>query len=611
MSNRDVVDDPRAPSFLRAVLRRPEAVLTVARHFPQALGWEVEADAASARFAPLFDPQGLAGAVLDGGGRVLAASQLFEEEAAYRYIDPIQVARALRSERPIVAPVSVDTDTGVESALFVYASSSLAQAQWRLPPELAKAAQGDAVVLTTLSARDAPLARACEAFALTPAQTRLVLAVVRTGSIKAAALALGISHVTGRETLSDIYRRTGTHRLPQLVSLLSGLAFGMMPEQADQAPLLVDVWGLTPKQASIALLIASGAARQDAARVLGLSNAVVSKELEQIFAALQVASASELARTVAAMSALHALVSATREHLGFSDPRAEPLRLLPRPDGSRIAWSDYGPPTGKPVLIVHSSMTSRPAPSGLTAALQAKGFRVLSLDRPGFGMSDPAPGSVAGEHDPFETAADDVVALLDALKIPSIDIVARGGAQAVLALAHRAGERVGRVVLVNPDPSIGSDPRRQGLVGAFKEIYLRRPELIGAVARLLAGSLTRARAVRALRQAMRGSPPDERAVDDPQIVEDYWRSVRMAATGRIEGYVNEQVALARSSEPPPRPGLIHWSVLIGAHDTVHDPNHVERYWRRVLPDSRFVRIEDAGRFLAMTHVDQVVAALMA
>lgn len=598
------------PSFLQAVLDDADAVLATTQAAPGALGDLIETDAAEARFLPLLDAQSVAAALLDAHGAVQVASRVFSEEGGERYIDAGLADRALRSLKPVVAPVAVETDTGTDSAIFVYASAAAAFPRWHLPPELMTAASaGKVVVLTTLAARAGPIERACAAFGLTPAQTRVVSAVVRAGSIKAAAARLELSHVTARETLTEVYRRTGVRRLPELVGLLSGLAFGLLPSRADHSGLLVDVWGLTQKQASISLLLAGGASREEAARTLGLSVSVVRKDLEQIFAALRVTSATELARTVSTMSMLGALLGATRGQLGFSDPRAEPLRLLPRGDGTRIAWSDYGPAGGRPVLIVHSSMTSRLAPSGLVAALQAEGFRVLSIDRPGFGMSDPIPGLRPGEHDPFETAAEDFITLLDALRLPTIDIVARGGAQAVLAMARRAPERLGRVVLVNPDPPTSADGRRHGPLGAFKEAYFRRPELIATFARLLAGSLTRERLDRIMKQSMRGSPPDEAAAADPRFAEDYWRSVRMFATGRIEGYVNEQVAIARGGELAPMQGLSHWSILIGAHDTMHDPRHVERYWRDVLPDSHFELTPDAGRFLAMTHPERIARVL--
>lgn len=595
---------------MQAVLEDADAVLATTQSAPAALGGLIETDAAQARFLPLLDAQSIAAALLDAHGVVQMASRIFSEERGERYIDAALADRALRSGKPVVVPVAVDNDTGSESAIFVYASAAAAFPLWHLPPELTAAAPaGKVVVLTTLAARAGPIERACAAFGLTGAQIRVVSAVIRAGSIKEAAAKLDLSHVTARETLSEVYRRTGARRLPELVGLLSSLAFGLLPSRADHTELLVDVWGLTQKQASISLLVASGASREEAARTLGLSVAVVRKDLEQVFATLRVTSSSELARTVSTMSMLGALLGATRGQLGFSDPRAEPLRLLPRADGTRIAWSDYGPPGGRPVLIVHSSMTSRLAPSGLVAALQAEGFRVLSIDRPGFGMSDPIPGLRAGEHDPFDAAAGDVVALLDTLRLPTIDIVARGGAQAVLAMARRAPERLGKVVLVNPDPPTSADGRRHGPLGAFKEAYFRRPELIATFARLLAGSLTRERLDRMVRQSMRGSPPDEAAAADPRIAEDYWRSVRMFATGRIEGYVNEQVAIARGGEPASMRGLTHWSILIGGHDTMHDPRHVERYWRAVLPDSSFELAPDAGRFMAMTHPERVARAL--
>ncbi|WP_066682180.1 hypothetical protein [Caulobacter sp. CCH9-E1] len=52
-----------------------------------------------------------------------------------------------------------------------------------------------------------------------------------------------------------------------------------------------------------------------------------------------------------------------------------------------------------------------------------------------------------------------------------------------------------------------------------------------------------------------------------------------------------------------------WSILIGELDTMHDPRHVERYWRAVLPDSNFELAPDAGRFMAMTHPDRVARVL--
>lgn len=558
-------------------------------------------------FAPMVNAGSVAAAVIDADGAVIAATPTFEAEEAAAGLEPDAVVRALGSDRAISRPVALGRPGAAESAVFTYARAELAGSLLRLFPALAREAlPGRVVVLTSIAPAAELLDRAAAQFGLTGLQRRVVATTIRMGSIKAAARRLGIAHDTAREALSQAYRRTGTGRLSELVGRLSGLAFGLLPSDHDPAPLLTDIWGLSPRQAAIGLMIASGVSRDDAARRLGVSPSVARKELEHIFSILQVRTESDLTRTLTGMRGLSALLGAEG---GIGASVAEPLRLTPRSDGTLVAWSDYGPPDGKPLLFVHSSMSTRIAPRILVAALQRAGYRPISVDRPGFGMTDPLSGRRAGAHDPFDAAAEDMVALAKAIGLQRFEVVARGGAQFVLALKRRAPFLVGRVVLVNPDPHSGADDRRVGPIGFLKELYQRRPELIRPMAHLLARQLTGDRLRAMFERSVRGSASDERAVADDAIFEDYHRSVRMISTGRLEGYVNEQVALGAGGAPRPLPGLTDWTVLIGDADTLHNPAVVDRYWRRILPDSRFIHVPDAGRFLAMSHPIAVIDAL--
>lgn len=81
--------------------------------------------------------------------------------------------------------------------------------------------------------------------------------------------------------------------------------------------------------------------------------------------------------------------------------------------------------------------------------------------------------------------------------------------------------------------------------------------------------------------------------------------------GCIEGYADEQVAFATQTMPDPLRGTTHFTVVLGAHDFIHDPEETLAYWRAVLPDAVFVTIADAGRFLTFSHADRVVAELLA
>jgi hypothetical protein len=77
----------------------------------------------------------------------------------------------------------------------------------------------------------------------------------------------------------------------------------------------------------------------------------------------------------------------------------------------------------------------------------------------------------------------------------------------------------------------------------------------------------------------------------------------------MAGYVNEQTDFARSKGPAPVQGVGRWQVLVAAHDTLHHPEDVLDYWRRVLPEAAFCVVEDGGRLMALNQPDKVVAAL--
>jgi pimeloyl-ACP methyl ester carboxylesterase len=95
-------------------------------------------------------------------------------------------------------------------------------------------------------------------------------------------------------------------------------------------------------------------------------------------------------------------------------PRADATITLA--DGRALAYCEWGNPTGFPVLWMHGGPGSRllcPDEDATTAA----GVRLLTVDRPGYGGSDPRPDpSLLGW-------ADDVKVLADRLSLERFAVV--------------------------------------------------------------------------------------------------------------------------------------------------------------------------------------------
>lgn len=131
------------------------------------------------------------------------------------------------------------------------------------------------------------------------------------------------------------------------------------------------------------------------------------------------------------------LISAAAASPGYSGTRL--------PDGRTLAWREYGNPRGVPCVLVPDIRSSRLAPEWLLhdSALP-DGVRLMAIDRPGTGVSDPV--GFGGADDP----AEDLARMVQTLAVGRVVVIGIGyGADAALALADRSPELVAAVMAVS------------------------------------------------------------------------------------------------------------------------------------------------------------------
>lgn len=137
---------------------------------------------------------------------------------------------------------------------------------------------------------------------------------------------------------------------------------------------------------------------------------------------------------------MHKTALAPKGEAQLQDPKH---RFIVLPDGRKLGFAEYGAPNGTPVLFFHGAPGSSYLPADMAEIAKQCCVRLIAVDRPGYGVSDPQAGRT------FLSWANDVVVLTDVLGITRFSIVGfSAGTPYPLACAFSFPNRVIKIALV-------------------------------------------------------------------------------------------------------------------------------------------------------------------
>jgi pimeloyl-ACP methyl ester carboxylesterase len=439
------------------------------------------------------------------------------------------------------------------------------------------------------------------AWRFTRSETRLLGALVRSGDLRAAASDAGIGYETARKVVASAMAKTGARRQPELIRDLAMLAYGELPARDLTWRTFADAYQLTHRQAQLAQLVAVGLTRQAAASQLRISMQTAKAELKIVFEICQIGSAAALGQLVAEVDALTRLAAAADVEIVGRGNQRDLLRFVRRrASAGRIAVQDHGPPENLPVICFHTPTTGRHQPAVLVRALQARGLRPISIERPGFGLTSEAAG------DPVADAASDVRDVLDELGLAQVRLLGRSCVMAI-GFAAAYPERVSRGVLLSTAPP-GMRPTR-GLFGRFGDLAIDTPWMVAGFARLLVRFSSDTAIMRIAERGLGDCPADIAAFADPANRSDYIRATRQLSTSA--GLARELAIHAAGVVVPPAAAAVDWTIVIGARDAlVSNPELGRAAWQAALPSARVVVYPEGGRFMHMSHAADIATLLV-
>jgi pimeloyl-ACP methyl ester carboxylesterase len=206
---------------------------------------------------------------------------------------------------------------------------------------------------------------------------------------------------------------------------------------------------------------------------------------------------------------------------------------LTLPDGRRLEFQAFGPPTARPLLFAHGTPGSSVPLQALSRAASDLGLRVITWSRPGYGTSDRLPERTVAAQ------AAEVESILDHFDAPRCLIAGwSGGGPSALAAAALLPERVEAVLAISSLAPLTDD------ASLLRTMHKHRREELEAARcgeRELRSYLS-AHSIEVLSEIPLTDA--DRAALSPQTNSDLFSHYQHGLAAGIDGWVEDDLALA-------------------------------------------------------------------
>jgi pimeloyl-ACP methyl ester carboxylesterase len=274
-------------------------------------------------------------------------------------------------------------------------------------------------------------------------------------------------------------------------------------------------------------------------------------------------------------------------------------------DGRRIAWAEYGSPSGAPLVLLHGTPGSRLQWQFLHEPALADGVRMVAPERPGYGLSDPVPGGVT-----YTGYADDLRQLLDHLELPTVTMSGTsGGGGFALAAAIVHPQRVRRLLLVSAGFPAPRSTRRgmAAPVRALLFLATHAPRLTG---KLLAAQQSADLDAPVSRLAVRRMPPSDRRVFADPTWRAHFAQDMHEALRQGPGAAVQDLRLGTGALGVDLADLSVDTVLLHGADDVNVPVGIARWFAAQVPSSRLIEIPEAAHLFTLERPELILESVV-
>jgi pimeloyl-ACP methyl ester carboxylesterase len=282
------------------------------------------------------------------------------------------------------------------------------------------------------------------------------------------------------------------------------------------------------------------------------------------------------------------------------------IRRILLADGRELAYAEYGDAQGRPVFFFHGLPSSRLMHPDAEVC-RSLGIRLVTVDRPGFGRSDPKPGRSLLDW------ADDVQALADQLGVDQFAVVGpSGGGPFVAACAYRLPTRIKRAAIVGGAGPIDKPGALKGAAFDRRVGYwlARRSPMLLRVVLLWRGNPNRD-AEKFFASYTRHNPSsDQVLLGNPEIKAMFLATYREATRQGLDALAHELELIAKPWGFSLQEILVPTTIWHGTADN-STPICMAQTLARTIPSATLRLLRNEGHLIFLSHWQAIAENLIA
>jgi pimeloyl-ACP methyl ester carboxylesterase len=268
-----------------------------------------------------------------------------------------------------------------------------------------------------------------------------------------------------------------------------------------------------------------------------------------------------------------------------------------------MAYAEWGDPDGRLVILIHGAPASRLFCPDLEATENA-GVRLLTIDRDGYGFSDPRPNRTTLDW------PDDFIELATQLDLPRCPVIGwSAGGRYAMAMGFRAPDRISRIGLAASVGPLDLVPNALDDLTSEERVVFRllrrdRPAGLAALAELSTwfdGDGWKSMFAESWGEA------DDRVLADPITLGAMRDMIREGARQGTAGFAADDIDVFTSWGFPVAEITQPVDIWDGGADKMVRSNHAD-YLAATIPHARRVTFPGEGHLIPIDHWAEMLAA---